>query len=216
MNKDVRDALNSGERGIMDKSGWDYSGSYHADDAILHAEAQNLFNTSQSQIKSVISQLQSGAISETQAIEMLAKAEANLNTTVNNALQPLYNASKAYAQGHSFAYDATLVPTEWFANHPNAFVDFGNAIVAVNQSADALALLSPSFMQTIGSLPSDLATTLAAGISSLALVKNVQSTMKNKTRGKIIDHKQDELGEMFGKHIVDRGLEEEETRQRTR
>ena len=71
-------------------------------------------------------------------------------------------------------------------------------------------------MQTIGSLPSDLATTLAAGISSLALVKNVQSTMKNKTRGKIIDHKQDELGEMFGKHIVDRGLEEEETRQRTR
>ena len=215
MNKDVRDALNTGERGIMDKSGWNYSGSYHADDAILHTQAQNLYNSSQSQIQNVVSQLQSGTITETQAIAMLAKAEANLSTTVNNALQPLYSASKAYAQGHTFAYDATLVPTEWFANHPNAFVDFGNALVAVNQSADALSLLSPSFMQTIGSLPSDLATTLAAGISSLALIKNVQSTMKNKTNGKNIDHRKDELGEMFGDHVVNRG-EEEETKGRSK
>ena len=64
-------------------------------------------------------------------------------------------------------------------------------------------------MQTIGSLPSDLATTLAAGISSLALVKNVQTTMKNKTSGKNIDHRRDEIGEMFGEHVVNRGEEEE-------
>ena len=209
MNKDVRDAFNTGERGILDKSDWSFNGSYRADDAILHAQAQSLYESAQNQIQSVVSQLQSGAITETQAIEMLAKAEANLSTTVNNALQPLYNASKAYAQGHTFAYDATLVPSDWFANHPNAFVDFGNAIVAVNQSADALSLLSPSFMQTIGSLPSDLATTLAAGISSLALVKNVQTTMKNKTSGKNIDHRRDELGEMFGEHVVNRGEEEQ-------
>ena len=69
-------------------------------------------------------------------------------------------------------------------------------------------------MQTIGSLPSDLATTLAAGISSLALVKNVQSTMKNKTSGKNIDHRKDELGEMFGEHIVNREAEEEVTHTR--
>ena len=209
MNKDVRDAFNTGERGILDKSDWSFNDSYHADDAILHAQAQGLYESAQNQIQSVVSQLQSGAITETQAIEMLAKAEANLSTTVNNALQPLYNASKAYAKGHPFELDATLAPSDWFANHPNAFVDFGNAIIAVNKSADALSLLSPSFMQTIGSLPSDLATTLAAGISSLALVKNVQTTMKNKTNGKNINHKNGELGEMFREHIIDRGEEEE-------
>ena len=54
-----------------------------------------------------------------------------------------------------------------------------------------------------------------AGISSLALIKNVQSTMKNKTNGKNIDHRKDELGEMFGDHVVNRG-EEEETKGRSK
>lgn len=209
MYKDVRDGFNTGERGIMDKSDWTYGGSYHADDAILHSEAEKLIGSVQNQSNNIISQLHSGAITESQAIEMFAKAEANLNNTINNALRPLYQASKSYAQGHTFDYNATLVPTEWFANHPKAFVDFGNAITAVNQSADSLALLSPSLMQTIGSLPSDLATTLAAGISSLALVKNINSTIKNKNTGKNIDHRNDELGQMFGERIVGEMQEEE-------
>lgn len=202
MYKDVRDGFNTGERGILDKSNWEFGGSYNADDAILHSEADNLISSVQNQSNTIISQLHSGTISQSQAVEMFAQAESNLSTTINNALQPLFQASKSYAQGHQFAYDATLVPTEWFANHPNAFVDFGNAITAVNQSADTLSLLSPSLMQTIGSLPSDLATTIAAGISSLALVRNIHSTMKNKNNGKNIDHRNDELGQMFGEKIV--------------
>ena len=213
MYRDVGYRFNTGERGILDQTGWSFNGTYHANDAILHSESQNLITTTQSQISSLAQRASSGALTETQYIDQLASNAGNLSTTVNNALQPLYQASKAYAQGHPFAYDATLVPMEWFAQHPNAFVDLGNAISVINHSADAMALLSPTMMQTIGSLPSDLATTLAAGISSLALVRSAISSAKGKTTAKNSDkRKTTDEGKAFGERIMgeksDKELEE--------
>ena len=149
-----------------------------------------------------ISQLSTMATSGTKGVEAMAQMEANLSTTINNALQPLYQYSKAYANGHAFAYDAHLVPLEWFANHQGAFHSLENALSVVNNTADAMSLLSPSMMQTIGSLPSDLATTLVGAITSLALVRSTLATARGKTNGRNINHTQDELGKEFGERIM--------------
>ena len=86
--------------------------------------------------------------------------------------------------------------------HPNAFTALGDALTVINTTADAMALLTPTMMQTIGMLPSDLATTLGGAISSLALVRSALATAKNKTNGRNINHTEDEIGKKFGEVIM--------------
>ena len=201
-NADVR------ERAHLDLTDWTFNNAYHAADHAGHA-AYNQFNIDvTNQINAVSADYAQGLITQAQALERMAQisndAQATLRSVVDSSLQIL----KPYAASHP-QFDLTAVEQsmEYLVAHPNAIADMNQAMVEVTNLADGLQGLQAMPMTALGSLPSDMASTLVCAAGACLLAANVSSSMskagKKGTYG-------NEITDMMDDYLYGEEVEEEQ------
>ena len=171
-NADVR------ERAHLDLTNWKFNDAYHAADHAGHA-AYNQFGIDvNNQIQAVTNDYATGAITQAQALERMAQISSNAQSTLRDVVDSSLPILRDYAASHpQFDLSAVEKSMEYIVAHPTAIADMNQAMVDVTNLADGLQGLQASEMSAIGTLPSDMASTLVCAASAVLLATNVSNSL---------------------------------------
>ena len=178
--QDILSNANVRERAHLDLTNWQFNDAYHAADAAGHAAYNQFYIDVNNKINAVTFDYASGVITQAEALERIAaisnSAQATLRDVVDSSLQIL----RPYAQSHP-QFDLTAVEQSmnYIVNNPNAIADMNQAMVDVTAIGDQLQNLS-----SLGTLPSDMTTTLVCAASAALLGHNILRKMEKSPRKK--------------------------------
>ena len=213
--QDILTNANVRERAHLDTTNWQFNDAYHAADAAGHA-AYNQFNIDvNNQINSVMTSYAQGAISEAQALEMIANISNNAHATLTSVVDSCLPILRQYASTHP-QFDLTAVEQsmQYISAHPQAIADMNQAMVDVTNIGDALQGLQASALSPLGDIPSDMATTIICAASAALLAGNVARSMSQGARKK--GTYGNDVTDMLDEYLYGSSLEEEEEKINTR
>lgn len=169
------------ERSALDSTSWSLgSSAYRTADNMGHSFYNDFYEATQSAFQDVATKYASGAITQQQAMDLIADISARTQGTLGNVTQECLNIIKPYAQANpQFDLAGFQGAMEYLVQNPTAITEMNQAMIDVTAAGDVLAGLQ---LQQLGQLPSDLRTTLFAAASSAALAANVSNTMTEGTR----------------------------------
>ena len=169
------------ERSALDSTSWSLgSSAYRTADNMGHSFYNDFYEATQTAFQDVATKYASGAITQQQAMDLIADISARTQGTLGNVTQECLNIIKPYAQANpQFDLAGFQGAMEYLVQNPTAITEMNQAMIDVTAAGDVLAGLQ---LQQLGQLPSDLRTTLFAAASSAALAANVSNTMTEGSR----------------------------------
>ena len=178
--QDILGNANVRERAHLDLTNWEFNDAYHAADAAGHAAYNQFYIDVNNKINAVTFDYASGVITQAEALQRIADISNNAQATLHDVVDSSLQILRPYAQTHP-QFDLTAVEQSmnYLVNHPNAITDMNQAMVDVANIGDELQNLS-----SLGTLPSDMTTTLICAASAALLGHNILRKMEKSPRKK--------------------------------
>lgn len=169
------------ERGALDSTNWGLgTNAYRAADNAGHSFYNQFYGDTQSAINNVTQQYASGAISQTQALEMMRDIANGTQSTLGNVSQQCIQVFESYAKTHpQFDLTAVTEAVRYIAQNPQAVANMNNAVVDISSMANGLSFTQ---IQALQSLPSDMFVSLVGAASVAAMANQVSNTMSQNVR----------------------------------
>ena len=169
------------ERGALDSTNWGLgTNAYRAADNAGHSFYNQFYGDTQSAINNVTQQYASGAISQTQALEMMRDIANGTQSTLGNVSQQCIQIFESYAKTHpQFDLTAVTEAVRYIAQNPQAVANMNNAVVDISSMANGLSFTQ---IQALQSLPSDMFVSLVGAASVAAMATQISNTMSQNVR----------------------------------
>ncbi len=206
--QDILNNANVRERAHLDLTDWQFNDAYHAADSAGHAAYNQFYVDVNNQLNAVSFDYASGVISQAEALQRVADISNNAHATLRDVVDSGLQILRPYAQTHP-QFDLTAVEQsmDYIVSHPNAIADMNQAMVDVANIGDQLQQLS-----SLGTLPSDMASTLVCAASAAVLAGNVANTMNKAVRKK--GEYGNDITDMMDDYLYGVEVEEEQVKQR--
>ena len=169
------------ERGALDSTNWGLGTSaYRTADNAGHDFYNQLYSDTQIAISDVSSKYASGAITQTQALEMMRDIANGTQSTLSQVSSQCLQVFTDYAKTHpQFDLTAVTEAVTYITQHPDAIAQMNNAVVDISNMAGGLTFTQ---IQALQSLPSNMLTSLLSAASVAAIASNVTDTMTANVR----------------------------------
>ncbi len=182
--QDTLNISNEIERGTLDTTNWGLgTRAYRAADDAGHTFYSDFYDSTQGAVDAITSQYAAGAITQAEAMELLAELSANTQATLGTVTQSCLDILRPYAASHpQFDLHGVEAAMNYMVQHPDAIVRMNQAMVDVTAMGDTLSAIQLQHVATLQTLPSNVQSYLLTFATTAGLAANVASSMNGNVR----------------------------------
>ncbi|MDO5393017.1 MAG: hypothetical protein Q4F33_00235 [Mycoplasmatota bacterium] len=176
--QDTLTASNEIERATLDSTDWGLGTSaYRAADNAGHTFYNDLYDSTEGAINAITSRYAQGAITQSEAMEMMAELSANTQATLQNVTKECLDILQPYAATHP-QFDLTGVESamQYMVQNPTAIAEMNQAMVDAAAIGDTLSKMQLEHIAALQTMPSNVQSYFLTCASSAALAANVANT----------------------------------------
>ena len=203
--QDTLTASNEIERATLDSTDWGLGTSaYRAADNAGHTFYNDLYDSTEGAINAITSRYAQGAITQSEAMEMMAELSANTQATLQNVTKECLDILQPYAATHP-QFDLTGVESamQYMVQNPTAIAEMNQAMVDAAAIGDTLSKMQLEHIAALQTMPSNVQSYFLTCASSAALAANVANTAQGARKHN------------YGNSVTDMVEEYSETQQNT-